>query len=498
MKVFIVGLDGATWSLLKPWMESEELPTLKRVVEMGCHGVLKSTIPTQSFPAIPSLVTGKNPAKIGIFDFTARNGSLLSLKDVEELTIWEILNMHDYKTCVVNVTGTYPPKKVYGVLVTGLLTPSPKSNFTYPKGIKEKIRDFHPEKWPSEIGLTEPGREEELLDYVLDIAKRKYKGLRTILKDDSFDFVLYWIYETDEIQHYLWHRRDLILEFYKWVDEILEELLEDFVGYNFFIISDHGFSPSPEYKFYVNTWLMKEGYLRVRNKILKYIWSKIQSFAITHVQIRLLKKLIWSVSKKEKKLGFSDFTKLRIDVDLKKTKAIQELNGIRIIDAKNRDVLTEEIINKLKDLNYLGENVVKEVWRREEIYKGKYIESIPEIVFLLNDKFIANSTIKNVIFGKNKSNMSGDHHYARDGIFIAFGPEIKRGCEVYADILDIVPTILYIFNVPIPNDMDGKVLINIFEGFKKSRVMKEESIKTKTEKSKIVTGVKKLREKGKL
>ena len=492
MKVFLIGLDGATWKLLKPWISEGELPTLEKIMKEGCHGVLKSTIPTQSFPAIPSLVTGKNPAKIGIFDFTARDGSLLTLKDVEEPTIWEILNMYGYKTCVVNVTGTYPPKKIHGVLVTGILTPSPNSEFTYPREIKEKIRDFHPEKWPSELGLTKPGREKELLDYVLNIAKRKYKGLRTILKDDSFDFILYWIYETDEIQHYLWHRKDLILKFYKWVDKILGELLEDFADYNFFIVSDHGFSSSPEYKFYVNTWLMKEGYLRVRNEIVRYLWSKIQSFAISHVPTKLIKKLAWTVSReKGDKLGFSDFTKFRIDIDLKRTKAIQELNGIKIVDAQNRDILIEEIINKLENLYFNDEKVIKEIWRREEIYKGKYIKSAPDIVFLLNDKFIANSTLKNIVFEKNESSMSGDHHYARDGIFIAFGPKIKEGCRINAEIFDITPTILWMFNIPIPSDMDGKVL-DIFRDFIHcKRVKLDEKVKVKEK-------IKKLKELGRV
>jgi len=36
------------------------------------------------------------------------------------------------------------------------------------------------------------------------------------------------------------------------------------------------------------------------------------------------------------------------------------------------------------------------------------------------------------------------------------------------EILDITPTILYLFGEPITDDMDGKVLLNIFElDFKK-------------------------------
>lgn len=51
-----------------------------------------------------------------------------------------------------------------------------------------------------------------------------------------------------------------------------------------------------------------------------------------------------------------------------------------------------------------------------------------------------------------------------DGIIIVKGPHIKKNYSINsASILDIVPTILYLFNIGIPRDMEGKVLINVFE-----------------------------------
>jgi len=489
MKVFLIGLDGATWKLLNPWIERGELPVLKKMISKGCSGVLKSTIPTQSIPAIPALITGRNPAKLGIFDFTLKDGTLVSSKYING-TIWDILNNYGYKTCVVNVTGTYPPKKINGVLVTGLLTPSPHSNFTYPKELKNKLKNFHPEYWPSEIGLTEPGRERELLDYVLNIAKRKYNGLKTILKDDQFDFIMYWIYETDEVQHYLWHRKDLLLEFYKWVDGILGELTQDFKEYTFFIVSDHGFSSSPKYKFHVNTWLAQEGYLVLKNRVIQYIWNKIQSYLINHLSLSSIKKLsnIVFITKKTKddssnKLGYPNFTRFRMDVNWKKTKAIQELYGIRILikDAESYDKIREEIIHKLKKLEVNGKKIVKEIWKREEIYRGEYANETPDIIFLLDDEYIANSVISKEVFGKHEStSITGDHHYARDGIIITYGRYIKENYKLNnAEILDITPTVLYMFGVPIPKDVDGRILKEIFKTDIESKIRQDEKVRIK-------------------
>ena len=47
---------------------------------------------------------------------------------------------------------------------------------------------------------------------------------------------------------------------------------------------------------------------------------------------------------------------------------------------------------------------------------------------------------------------------------MAFGPDVKKGMQIKnANICDIAPTILHMFNVPIPSDMDGCVLNEIFK-----------------------------------
>jgi predicted AlkP superfamily phosphohydrolase/phosphomutase len=35
-RVFVVGLDGATFDLLRPWMEAGHLPTLEKLAREGC------------------------------------------------------------------------------------------------------------------------------------------------------------------------------------------------------------------------------------------------------------------------------------------------------------------------------------------------------------------------------------------------------------------------------------------------------------------------------
>ena len=66
-----------------------------------------------------------------------------------------------------------------------------------------------------------------------------------------------------------------------------------------------------------------------------------------------------------------------------------------------------------------------------------------------------------------------------DGIFIAWGKNIKKGGKVNeARITDIAPTVLYLMGLPIPSDMDGKILADIFkDSFMQENKVKYEEVK---------------------
>lgn len=51
------------------------------------------------------------------------------------------------------------------------------------------------------------------------------------------------------------------------------------------------------------------------------------------------------------------------------------------------------------------------------------------------------------------------------GVFAARGPGLRRDERIYgANLLDICPTILHLFGLPVGADMDGKVLLDLYEG----------------------------------
>ena len=97
-KVIVIGLDGATWDLMKPWAEKGILPTFKKLMEEGSFGSLKTAFgkgrfskSIQSGTAWVSFATGKEADKHGIHGFRDKHGNFVSSTSVKSKKIWDYL-----------------------------------------------------------------------------------------------------------------------------------------------------------------------------------------------------------------------------------------------------------------------------------------------------------------------------------------------------------------------------------------------------------------------
>ncbi|HUW11732.1 MAG TPA: alkaline phosphatase family protein, partial [Anaerolineae bacterium] len=57
-KILIIGIDGATFELLRPWAAQGKLPNIARLMLDGASGNLTTTIPPVSASAWVSFATG--------------------------------------------------------------------------------------------------------------------------------------------------------------------------------------------------------------------------------------------------------------------------------------------------------------------------------------------------------------------------------------------------------------------------------------------------------
>ncbi len=95
MKVMVLGLDGATWDVLEPLIQSGLLPNLARLREQGSSGVLNSVFPPLSPVAWTGVMTGKNSGKHGVFEFVEHGhnplvGRVNGSRSIQAKLLWEI------------------------------------------------------------------------------------------------------------------------------------------------------------------------------------------------------------------------------------------------------------------------------------------------------------------------------------------------------------------------------------------------------------------------
>ena len=140
-----------------------------------------------------------------------------------------------------------------------------------------------------------------------------------------------------------------------------------------------------------------------------------------------------------------------------------------MVEYEHYEELREKIIERLKRLKNqeTGKKVVEKIYRKEEIYTGKHLYEASDIIIKFKHPYRGEKSLGNPEFITQsiESNIKGEHEF--NGIFMAFGRHIIKGKEIKnMEIIDIAPTVLHVLGLPIPEDMDGKVLKIFKSGFR--------------------------------
>jgi len=493
VRVLIIGLDGGTWRVLKPMMNKGVMPNLKKLIESGVSGILNSTLPPLTPPAMASFQTGVLPSKHGIYEFTQyRPGSyrptFVSSKSLKKKTIWRILSNAGAKIALVGVPLTYPPQPINGISVSGLLTPNLKADFVYPPAFKaELLKNIHDYRFHVSPCLFYTKGLKTFLKEIIYTETKRTEAFKFILSKLDWNIAMLYFQSVDGLQHTLWpmlqpqsreyspEKFNQISAFFKLVDRTVGDLTtaagEDM---NVIVISDHGFGPFKKI-FYLNRWLESKDYVAVKSSVIAQL---------TLTSVNLFKKIDFFKLRRrflniEKMLSLSSATQ-NMTIDWSLTKAYMPVgteSGNIIINLKGREpegIVAPEDYERIradlkKQLEAIkdpenGQPVIKRIYYRQELSSddSAFTPDLlvePEGGYYFNRGLEGSKLFFVPQFGKENK---GCHR--KEGIYVLSGPafrHLENGPE--AGIVDLPATILALMGIEPPSYFDGKVMNFAFQ-----------------------------------
>lgn len=505
-KVLVIGLDGGTLDLINPWVAGGHLPTLGRLIDGGVSGPLQSSFPPLTGPAWSSFMTGKSPGRHGVMEFFYRQPgtykqALNNRLTIDGRSLWGILSDRGVKVGIMGVPLTYPPEPVNGFMITGLLTPPDRRDFTYPEELLDEIdanmgeyRLRHDEKY-------RPSNPQPFLDEQYAILENNTNSAIHLMTNKPWDLFMVHILGTDRLQHEFWHvmdpthplhdpaerqrMGDVILDFFKEVDSSLRSILEVSGDASIIVMSDHGFGPVHKFVNF-NVWLLNQGYLRLKSDIstrLRYLLFRL-GFNYSVLGKWILKLGLGRQAKEMGRAKREDMQRRFFlsldDVDWDRSRVYSMGNfGQLFINLKGRepqgivspgseyDDLLDEITQRLRNLMdpETGQLVIERIFRQEELYEGTYVDRAPDLMFFTHKMEYKAMGLSDFSSPKVFEPIYGTTgHHRMNGLLICHGKGVFLEGEILEDskIQDLAPTILYLMDQPIPKDMDGKVLLELF------------------------------------
>ncbi|MBI4849996.1 MAG: alkaline phosphatase family protein [Nitrospirae bacterium] len=431
-RVVVLGIDGVPCSLLNRFTAEGLMPNLARLAKTGTLTDMTASVPEVSSTSWTTFMTGVNPARHGIYGFTElQKGSYAwcfpNSSDIKSATLWDIAGKLNKKSIVLNVPSTYPARPLNGILTAGFVAIDLKKA-TYPDTAYEYLKGIG---YRMDVDTKKAQESSEALAGDIDetFMLRK-KAMLHFLDNGEWDLFIGVVTETDRLHHYLWSaledqkhpQHNFFLDFYKKIDDLIGEMYErtgDDIP--FIIMSDHGFT-SIKQEIYLNVWLKEKGYLKFKKE-------NPQSMEDIHEESRVF---------------VLDPSRFYIHLKGKYSRGS--------VDPDEYEGLRSRLKEDLMSLSVNGENVIKTVMLKEEIYHGNLLDAAPDIVVLPYDGYDLKGAVnKTQIAGR--SFLTGGH--TREDAVFYINRKISAGD---INIVDVAPTIMALMNIE-GNSFDGKVLI---------------------------------------
>ena len=416
----------------------DRLPLFRRLYEERKLAALDSVVPADSIPSWTTIYTGLNPAEHGILesidylDFKNKVNGDYSF--IQKKTFWDRLCDTGKKVFVFNPFMAYPAWDVNGLMICGPVFEGGDVSTNRADMVDLKTL-------PPIGGMVDHPKDKEMeafFERTMELSQKQFDAFSYYFDKEPYDFAFLGITTPDRMQHFLWrytdpgdrtHPKDgrlkeSVIQMYELMDKNIADIIHRYQDrYQVVVFSDHGHGRRCEKTFFINEWLIREGFIKdssVRKRMIEYAKHLMLDFLdrihMVESGTALFKR--FSIAHKVKNAEYV-FESGSEAVYAPKFDGTNPYGGITI----NRDIVTDQadydelcqnIIERLALVKDDGHPVMRWIKRKDELYKGDYTENYPDIVYCMEPEYgVDRGLYGRRLFGINAMHwiISGGHRY---------------------------------------------------------------------------------------
>lgn len=498
LKTLLIGVDAGCLPVFERLSEGNHIPTIQRLCEEGISTPLESQIPPWTPSAWPSLYTGVNPGKHGAIGFVGYDGydwHVTARDDVDEHSLWTLLDQHGHSSVVVNVPITHPPDEFDGALIPGFI--GPEDPTCHPRGLLDDVRDaigeyrVYPNYTRGDARLSD----EEKIDEYRTLIRMRGDAFRYLVERYEPDFGFVQFQKTDTVFHEFQGDEEKVATVYETTDEQIRSILDTCDPRRIFLVSDHGMGVYDGYQFRINEFLRDGGYLEtttsgkgmpswhpIRQELREGTRSRTWNpgkvaraaafaarFGVTARRARLALEAVRLDGLVRRYVPGNVTRTANEQVDFESSRAYVRARtelGVRInrqgrdpagvVAPDEYDTLRAELIQELEGIETPdGDPVFEEVAPRERYFHGEHDEKAVDIVTIPADfDHAITEQLGDDWFGPPER-----WNHKLDGVFVAAGDDIDVDAPIdRTHLFDVAPTVMAALDVPYSDRMDGALV----------------------------------------
>lgn len=481
-RLLIIGLDAGTFDILDPLVASGDMPNVGAIFARGARAELLSTFPPTTSPAWPALVTGLGPAKLGFFGLLNRKPGTqyefsVARNTFDARSLWAHAGRAGISAVACGVPATFPVFETENAtVVSGMLTPNGQPR-TAPAALEaelaegglvidwEELRDL-------EGSVRLPDDEARLALHMLDRAP--WRVFITVFR------------ASDGIYHTHPSEPEAHCEMFRRIDAHVGEMMSRLdADDTVMLVSDHGMTTLREF-LHVNALFWRSGLLGRRDtpgtaedRALGLVDRIKRSPLVDNpiVKNRATRGLAEALRQRRanRTLDFGRegrrqprLSEALIDwanttcffVDLGYGSGVYlNLKGREPLGAVEPEAY-EETRQLVADLLRMQDGVV--VQTREEVYEGPFRDRAPDLMVSTSRESLG--LTGRILDTPVRTLVDVPYfHHTRRGIWVVAGPDVEARLDLEPmSIVDVCPTAMHMLGIGVPDDVDGRVALELF------------------------------------